>query len=382
MNYHHNNGYSQYPIYNQQYLTNNNTLAWCPLNYSQQSASHFNGYTQNSIPPNHPQHHFNNWQNTRSSFKSSQNQHSNPGRSRINHQSLRCEPCERDFNSENSYLSHKKQHVMCEAPGCQYSASSKAVKLHYIQTHEKGRFRIVLTTPEEIKIWRAERKRNWPSKTNIERKKEKKTQNTAGGIVLETKEFVYKGQPRLNNTSRKRGNHMQGIREKDVKKVKVEVKTIEVNKRVTSGLSLLQNYEVDSSSDAENQVEEKRHDCSTKKEENLLQTGEDVTPTNDDLEDGEIEDTENETKEGEEVEGKNVELPERFRDILQDKKERRRNYKQNKGRDNQKKVKGQAKVNSKKNVSLLEMLLAKEIRHERNVILQCVKYIVHNNYLN
>ncbi|CAI9616087.1 unnamed protein product [Staurois parvus] len=35
---------------------------------------------------------------------------------------------------------------------------------------------------------------------------------------------------------------------------------------------------------------------------------------------------------------------------------------------------------ARKRTTLLEMLLARDIRHERNVILQCVKYIYHNNF--
>lgn len=34
----------------------------------------------------------------------------------------------------------------------------------------------------------------------------------------------------------------------------------------------------------------------------------------------------------------------------------------------------------KRNVTLLEKLLSSEIQHERNVLLQCVKYVVQNNY--
>ncbi|CAJ0956851.1 unnamed protein product [Ranitomeya imitator] len=47
----------------------------------------------------------------------------------------------------------------------------------------------------------------------------------------------------------------------------------------------------------------------------------------------------------------------------------------NKGRNNTKRP-----VNTKRRNTLLEMLLARDIRHERNVILQCVRYIVQNRF--
>ena len=36
----------------------------------------------------------------------------------------------------------------------------------------------------------------------------------------------------------------------------------------------------------------------------------------------------------------------------------------------------------RRNLTLLEKLLKNEIRHERNVILQCVHFVVHNNFFN
>lgn len=49
----------------------------------------------------------------------------------------------------------------------------------------------------------------------------------------------------------------------------------------------------------------------------------------------------------------------------------------NNDRTNNKATKGQVKVRGSQ---LLEKLLSREIQHERNTIVQCIKYIADNNY--
>ncbi|XP_065056782.1 FMR1-interacting protein NUFIP1-like [Rhopilema esculentum] len=104
-----------------------------------------------------------------------------------------CEPCEKEFKTLADKTMHLKGHVKCEVKGCTFIASRKILKLHFIQNHEEGRFRISLQSDADIKKWRDERKKNYPSlfrqKAKIENEEEKKRK----GHVLETKLYSYRG---------------------------------------------------------------------------------------------------------------------------------------------------------------------------------------------
>jgi len=103
-----------------------------------------------------------------------------------------CDPCKRDFGDEKALSSHQEKHSKCEEKGCDFIASNNALKLHFVQVHQEGKFRIVLDTAEDIEKWRKERKRAWPTPDNIEAKKRKLEQDKEDGIVVETKEFTYR----------------------------------------------------------------------------------------------------------------------------------------------------------------------------------------------
>ncbi|XP_066910629.1 FMR1-interacting protein NUFIP1-like [Clytia hemisphaerica] len=327
------NAYQQPPQYNQQYNQQNQQYGHTQYQHRQQ----YNNRTNNH--------------NNSNDQRQRQQQQTGQG-------SVRCEPCERNFNSQDALFKHQKQHVKCEAEGCSYTASSKAVKLHFIQTHEEGKFRIVLTTPEEIKKWREERRKNWPSRSKVEQKKQHQSENKSQGIAIETKEFAYRDRP-----ERKRGN--QGVREKtNSKKQRTDVNNNnnEMKKdgttNATGGLSLLQSY----GDDDEEMVENEADKVETSKNNTEL-SGNAL------LEEGELPATD-----GGETDVNNKQRGSKQRD-------NRRNRKHN-GRDGKKNqnAKRQQKHEPPKRTSLLEMLLAKEIRHERNVILQCVRYIVQKNF--
>ncbi|KAI9145138.1 hypothetical protein BKA69DRAFT_1122063 [Paraphysoderma sedebokerense] len=89
-----------------------------------------------------------------------------------------CEPCSKSFKVRSQLLAHLKTHVKCSE--CEFEASGRVVTSHKEEEHglskdgrpvETVQIKIKLDTPEEIAKWREERKRNYPTDKNIEKKK-------------------------------------------------------------------------------------------------------------------------------------------------------------------------------------------------------------------
>ncbi|KAG7257314.1 hypothetical protein CRUP_027241 [Coryphaenoides rupestris] len=90
-----------------------------------------------------------------------------------------CDTCDRGFKTEDSHGEHMAQHVECSFPDCNFTAHEKIVNIHWRNSHAPGAKRIKLDTPDEITKWREERRRNYPTLENIEKKL--KVQDVRGG---------------------------------------------------------------------------------------------------------------------------------------------------------------------------------------------------------
>ncbi|KAJ3334207.1 nuclear fragile X mental retardation protein interacting protein 1 [Blyttiomyces sp. JEL0837] len=81
-----------------------------------------------------------------------------------------CDNCEKSFNNEMRYNAHLQTHKKCTM--CDFTASAKIVSIHEDEAHVAGvKVPAVKEDPEEIARWIAERKKRWPSDSNIARKK-------------------------------------------------------------------------------------------------------------------------------------------------------------------------------------------------------------------
>ncbi|XP_046558099.1 nuclear fragile X mental retardation-interacting protein 1-like [Haliotis rubra] len=301
-----------------------------------------------------------------------------------------CDTCDRGFCSDEKYQEHVLQHEKCSDPACSYVAAPKLVKLHFQMQHQTGLAHKIwkLESPEDIKKWIDERKRNFPTAANIERKKAMETERRSRGERLDTKYF---GKMKGGRNGNKWGNRKRHFNDTEsdmqhspTKKPNMAEQTILTNGSLKTEDPLAAVLMQPQSETCTDSIPDQMsvaggtsvphgilwsrfrtggiakhiiHQVKTRLvTEWIICTCDNAFPV--------IRTSPSKSC------GNNQNKPDSTQKPMS-----------NRQRKNQKKQNGNSKMQNSKRSTLLERLLAKEIRHERNVLLQCVHYIVKQNFL-
>jgi hypothetical protein len=118
-----------------------------------------------------------------------------------------CDTCDRGFKTADKLQEHISEHVKCSAAGCNYVAAAKLVQMHFDFQHRTGVAKKIwqLESKKDIDNWVLERKKNFPTAQNIVRKKQEITERRERGEVLEDREFG-----KMRGRGRGRGHRGRG----------------------------------------------------------------------------------------------------------------------------------------------------------------------------
>lgn len=292
--------------------------------------------------------------------------------------------------------SHRAEHKTCDIAGCKFVGHISILDRHVKQQHESGLFEKLknVDSPEDIAKWRAERRKNYPTRVNIELKQRAKEARKERGEKLdEPKEKFNRNQNQkqqqqksTKNRRNKQRKHGAGDRNKlktsEESLQAQEEDTVHVNQgipmfRGTAGMwddekeeekmdtnPLLKLIGMYGGSD-ESEAEEESVATTNVQSERGNEGSDKNQPVND------AKQKKMETEEDSKVDTS------RKRKLVREEKE----HVQLAAKKVTKSGLNYGSLRKAKPNTLLFKLLQGEIRHERNVLLQAVRFVVENNFL-
>ena len=102
-----------------------------------------------------------------------------------------CKYCSEGFKSDNDLYQHRRNHEKCPYEGCKFNASSKAIADHVQRVHLKTNTLVKiqdLTTPEQIEKWRQERRKRYPTASNVSLRQQAQEERMQRGEKLQEKQ--------------------------------------------------------------------------------------------------------------------------------------------------------------------------------------------------
>ncbi|ALC44422.1 Nufip [Drosophila busckii] len=347
-----------------------------------------------------------------------------------------CSNCGMGLATAQDMKRHLEQHETCPSEGCNFAALANILERHVEANHITGIYTKVkkVWTPEDIAAWRAERRKKFPTAANVETAKRAKEQRQKRGERLEAsrerfgkREDRQRTRPQTNSkerskqTKKRRNNTKQTPATKHTKKVETEATKQEEEIKVSStgvpmfrGTSQMSNYKHIKSKADSNALSNMLGMYGTDSEEEEQDESMDDDASNKDCEDQPTNILE--AMEQSKVSSSSDEAPDeqpivRIKDVassanhspaektaattdtpivttdtptssthIADKPTsskiaqrpavKKRHYGLNFKRARQ----------ISKQTTMLSKLLEKDIRHERNVLLQCVRYVCEQNF--
>jgi len=263
-----------------------------------------------------------------------------------------CEVCDKDLKTEENMKQHFKEHIPCAFPGCKFNAHFLVIEKHIRMAHGNGIGVISLETEEDIRKWREERRKNFPTKRKIEEKKNNEKARLLRGENIKSKKFDSK-EKRAENRIKK---------QKEKNKKKEFKKGANTKEKRSKGLV---NYDSSSSSSSEEISESESEEESEPAAKELKFTNPRLQKVSENIK----------AQPEYETLYNNKLLRSHNTNILKNGKKVRYpvgSYKN--------KFTGEREMPNLARPTLLEMLLKDEIRNERNQILQALHFIVKENF--
>ncbi|XP_057653088.1 FMR1-interacting protein NUFIP1 isoform X1 [Diorhabda carinulata] len=304
-----------------------------------------------------------------------------------------CEPCDRDFVSKFQYDRHVSQHRTCNLDGCKFTAHEKIVEKHVAMQHASGLYDKIrnINTPEEIAKWVEERKRRYPNKENVLKRREKQEQMLKRGERIKKNDNRFgRNKFRLSKIGNSKVPPKKKMKRpfvKETKPVSLINEKCDWNGRMYpfKGTTTMEpeSDKVPSDYEDEEWINKPPKNVGIKLN-NALGALIGAYMSGSDTEDEKPTEVVNEKKkdEGEpppEVQETVVTKAE----VVSGRRKRKRQRPLTKKRPDVKSAGAKDGLSykfKKRKVTLLEKLLENEIRHERNVLLQCVRYVVENKF--
>ncbi|XP_076302471.1 FMR1-interacting protein NUFIP1 [Lasioglossum baleicum] len=341
-------------------------------------------------------------------------------------ESYYCELCDRDFASEDGLSEHKREHRVCGIDGCTFSAHPMLVEKHITMQHNSGLYHKIknVSSPEDIEKWIKERKKRYPTKANVELRKAEEMEKSQRGEIIKEKVDVTKRKKQKSSRFQNRKRTMPKPSTQIHCDVVQEQKLYRGLKEFPGTLSL-RNTKLKEENEPDYKIvgdecEESVNFISDEEEApaplikpvintsclpTLVADYESASDENDApeevpikrvrLEDGIVEESsikKDEVQNNTEVVN-NVEVITDVQQCLNATSQEnsdttnatisKHTHKENKKSHQHSKVTDQRTIVKKKQPytsQLLERLLSRSIQHERNLICQCIKYIVDNNF--
>ncbi|CAH8824222.1 unnamed protein product [Trichobilharzia szidati] len=297
--------------------------------------------------------------------------------------------CDIAFYTEEEYKKHLDGHIECPVEGCSFTSHQKAMRIHKEVVHDSGLFDTIYrqTCDKSVKIWRESRKRNYPTLERVEAKKKLVEGRIERGQIFETPKFGSMHKPNSNVLRQSSVN----VSSKSISPDKTPSSAGKDNAKPT------ESHAVDDLSTTDN---------ASRESDIIRLVPMDYDSENTDSANSPVKDTTVcDTKET------NTESVQKSNDKLDNRRRKRGRRQRNKNtRDDETStsskgeevdadskndpfashplVKLQAKrrqclssihsIHSRP--TLLQMLLAEDIRKERNQLMQCIRYIVNENF--